>query len=129
MEVDTDGDEKTWKSKTITDPLHQSPSRSKGRRSDIDTAVPVDDSSNCDVDSCNDEMAEPDDPKTESLIPHLGNDGEADSQLMSYEGSCTHVTHYVGVPAYARIKAEMADEASVNEGWPMTWNPVSQGPV
>ena len=89
MEVDTNGDEKTWKSKTITDPLHQSTSGPESRGSDINTAVPVNDGSNGDVDSCNDEMAEPDDPKTESLIPHLGNDGEADSQLMSYEGSCT----------------------------------------
>jgi hypothetical protein len=88
MEVNANSDEKTRKSQTVTDPLHQGTSGTESRRSDIDTAVPVDDGSDGDIDSCYDEVADPDDSKAETLLPHLGDDGEAGSQLMSQESRC-----------------------------------------
>jgi hypothetical protein len=86
MKVNANGDKKTRKSQTVTDPLHQGTSGTESRRSDIDTAVPVDDGSNGDIDSCYDEVADPDDSEAETLLPHLGDDGEADNQPVLRDG-------------------------------------------
>ena len=96
MSVESGRDNKTGKSNTVADLLDNLASGSKSGRSDVGTAVVVDNNANNDVDDGDDSLA-----KDKSLLvvlglTHLSSDGEEDGSTAVSEDECRDSRHGLG---------------------------------